>query len=150
MNQPLLIAPLTCQRPLPRAVSVTAVEDHVGVVAGPVRRAKLQEGFDLGLQSLQGHPTGGVVAAKSLNEVVGEEALHTVQHARRAPVQLLHLVRRQQHGLTVGTAGRKVSETCLFRSGIQQRSEDVYWVRDNKPSCLWLRQHFDFKYLANT
>ena len=92
---------------------MAAVEDHVGVVAGPVCRAKLQEGFDLGLQSLQGHAAGGVVAAKSLNEVVGEEALHAGQHACRAPVQLLYLVRRQQHGLTVGT----VRQAKTKRSG---------------------------------
>lgn len=83
---------------------MTAVEDHVGVVARPIRRAKLQEGFDLGLQSLLGHPAGGIVAAKSLNQVVAEEALHIVQHACRAPVQLQHLAWRQQHGLAVWTA----------------------------------------------
>lgn len=96
--------PLTRQCPLPRAVTVTAVEDDVGVVARPVRRAKLEEGFDLGLQSIQGHAAGGIVAAENLYQVVGEEALHVVQHARRAPVELLHLVRRKQHGLTIRTA----------------------------------------------
>lgn len=95
--------PLTCQRPLSRSVGVTAVEDHVGVVARPVTSAELQEGFDLGPQSLQGHSAGGIIATESVNQVVGEETLHVVQHACRAHVQLLHLIWRQQHGLTVRT-----------------------------------------------
>ena len=90
---------------------MTAVEDHVGVVARPVCCAKLQEGFDLGLQGLLGHPAGGILAVKSLDQVVGEEPLHAVQHARRALVERLHLVWRQQQGLTVRTAGqRKINQ----------------------------------------
>ena len=72
-------------------------------MARPVCGAKLKEGFDLGLQSIQGHAAGGKVAAENLYQVVGKEALHVVQHACRAPVELLHLVRRQQHGLTIRT-----------------------------------------------
>lgn len=103
-------ATLTCQCPLSRAMCVTTVEDHVSVVARPVCRAELQEGFDLGLQSLHGHPARWIVAAVIFNHVVGEEALHVVQHARGALVQLVHLTRGQQHGLTVGTTGRREEE----------------------------------------
>lgn len=115
-----------------------AVEDHVGVVARPVCCAKLQERFDLGLQRLQGHPTGGIVAAKSLNQVVGEKALHIVQHACRAPVQLLHLAWRQQRGLTVRTARqtkirhrRKANESRPSSTVIQHKLERIHEYTDS-------------------
>lgn len=85
---------LTCQCPGPGALRMPAVEHHVCIMAGPVGCAKLQEGLEFGLQGLQSHPAGGVVTAKRLDHVVGEEVLHAVQHARGAHVQLLHLVRR--------------------------------------------------------
>ena len=93
---------LTCQSPLPGAVRVSAVVQHVGVVARAVgRRPLLQEPVQLGLHGLQAQPAGGVVAAEVLDHVVGEEELHLVQHVRGALVELLHLVRGQQHGLAV-------------------------------------------------
>lgn len=86
---------------------MTAVEDQVGVVARAVLGAQLQEGAQLGLQGLQRHAAGGVVAAKRAHHVVGEEALHVVEHGGGAQVELLHLVGRQQRGLAVGAAGEK-------------------------------------------
>lgn len=85
---------------------VPAVEDQVGVVARPVVRAKLQEGSQLGEQGLQRDAAGGVVAAERLDHVVGEEALHVVEHPCGAQVELLHLVRWQESGLAIG-AGQK-------------------------------------------
>lgn len=90
-------------RPLLR---VAAVEDQVGVVARAVLGAQLQEGSQLGLQGLQRHAAGGVVAAEGAHHVVGEEALHVVEHGRGAQVELLHLVWRQQRGLAVGAGVR--------------------------------------------
>lgn len=84
-------------------MGVTTVEDHIGIMSRPICSTELQEGFDLCLQSLQEHPTGGVIAAEILNQVVGEEALHVVQHAGGTHVQLLHLTWRQQHGLAIRT-----------------------------------------------
>lgn len=81
---------------------VPAVEDQVGVVARPVVRAQLQEGAQLGQQGLQRDAAGGVVAAERLHHVVGEEALHVVEHPRGAQVELLHLVRGQESGLAIG------------------------------------------------
>lgn len=106
---------------------MSAVEDDVGVVARPVARPQLQEGFDLGLQSLQRHAAGGVVAAERLDEVVREEALHAVQHPRGAPVELLHLVRRQQHGLAVRAAGRgeRLGEATGFISSWDWRIKET-------------------------
>lgn len=73
--------------------------------------AQLQEGFHLGLQSLKSHPTGGIVAAEGLDQMVGEETLHVVQHACGASVHFLHLVWRQQHGLTVRATGHTQKNT---------------------------------------
>lgn len=59
-----------------------AVENQIGVVAGPVISTKLQEAAQLRLHGLQRDAAGGVVAAERLDHVVGEEALHVVQHPR--------------------------------------------------------------------
>ena len=81
---------------------MSAVVQHVGVVARAVgRRPLLQEPVQLGLHGLQAQPAGGVVAAEVLDHVVGEEELYLVEHVRVALVELLHLVRGQQHGLAV-------------------------------------------------
>lgn len=94
---------------------MATVEDYVGVVAWAVWGTEVQKGFHLGLQSLQGYPAGGIVTAKRLNQVVGKEALHVVQHTRRAPVQLVHLAWRQQHRLTVRTVtGRRIMPLSEF------------------------------------
>lgn len=82
---------------------VAAVEQDVGIVARPVRRVHLQEGAELGVQRVPRHAAAGVITAVRLNHVVREEALHVVQHACGAQVQLLHLVRGQQGGLTIHT-----------------------------------------------
>ena len=84
---------------------MSAVVHHVGVVARAVGGPQLQEAPQLALHGLQAQPSGGVVAAEVLDHVVGEEELHLVQHARGALVQLLHLVRWQQHGLAVEAGG---------------------------------------------
>lgn len=73
---------------------VPAVENQIRVVAGPVFCAQLQKVAQLRLQGLQRNSAGGVVAAERLDHVVGEEALHVVQHTRGTQVQLLHLLRR--------------------------------------------------------
>lgn len=70
---------------------MSTVEDNVGVMTRPVCCAKLQERFDLCLQSLQSHSAGEIVAAKCLNQVLGKEALDIGQHAHRTSVELLHL-----------------------------------------------------------
>lgn len=72
-------------------------------MARPVGCAELQEGLDFGLQSVQGQPACGIIAAKVFNQVAGEETLNVAQHACGAPVQLIHLTWRQQYGLTVRT-----------------------------------------------
>lgn len=73
---------------------VTTVENQIRVVAGPVFCAQLQKAAQLRLQGLQRNSAGGVVAAERLDHVVGEEALHVVQHTSGAQVQLLHLLGR--------------------------------------------------------
>ena len=84
-----------------------AVEDQIGVVSGPVHSVALQKVPQLGHHCLQGDAAGGVVAAERLDHVVGEEALHAVQHARGALVQLLHLLRWEESGLAVGTGQKR-------------------------------------------
>jgi len=103
-------------------VTVAAVEDHVGVVARSVCRLELKESRDLGLQRLLGHAAAGVVAAEGLDEVVGEEALDLVQHARGALVQLLDLARRQQHGLAVQTTGQTGGKQTGFSTGDEAKT----------------------------
>lgn len=76
-------------------------------MAGPVSGAYLQKVAQLGLQGVQRDAAGGVVAAERVHHVVGEEALHVVQHARGAQVELLHLLRRQEGGLAIGAADRE-------------------------------------------
>lgn len=102
---------LTSQSPGPRAfVSVPAVEDQIGVMTRPICRTELQKAAQLGLQRVQGDAAGGVVAAERLDHVVREQALHVVQHARGAQVQLLHLLGWQERGLTTGTRRKKKDE----------------------------------------
>lgn len=84
---------------------MATVEDQVGVVTGAVLGAQLQEGAQLGLQGLQRHAAGGVVAAERAHHVVGEEALHVVEHGSGAQVELLHLVGWQQRWLAVRAGG---------------------------------------------
>lgn len=98
---------LTSQSPSAGAfVGMAAVEDQVGVVARPFGGANVQEVAQLGLQGVQRDAAGGVVAAEGVDHVVGEEALHAVQHARGAHVELLHLLRGQQGGLAVRAGDR--------------------------------------------
>ena len=97
----------TCKGPVTTGVCVPTVEDHICVVPGAIGCSALQEGTELGLQALQSHATGGVVAAKRLNHVMGEEALNMVQHGSGAQVQSLHLVRGQESGLAIWTARQR-------------------------------------------
>ena len=73
---------------------------------GPIGGTYLQKVAQLGLQGVQRDATGRVVAAESVNHVVGEEALHVVEHARGAHVELLNLLRRQEGGLAIGAGDR--------------------------------------------
>lgn len=95
---------------------VPAVEDQVGVVTRPVVRAELQKGSQLGQQGLQRDAAGGVVAAERLDHVVGEEALHVVEHPRGAQVELLHLVRWQESGLAIGAGQNREGRGGKARS----------------------------------
>lgn len=72
----------------------------------PIGRTRLQEVPQLGLQGVQRDSAGGVVATERVDHVVGEEALHVVEHARGAQVELLHLLGWQEGGLAVGTGER--------------------------------------------
>lgn len=94
---------LTYESPLSGAVRVAAVEQHVRVVAWPVHRVRLHEGAELRVQHAPRHATAGIITPTRVHHVVGEEALHIVQHACGAQVQLLHLVRGQQGGLSIHT-----------------------------------------------
>lgn len=99
---------LTSQSPSAGAfVRVAAVENQVGVVTRPLGGARLQEVAQLGLQGVQRDAAGGVVAAEGVDHVVGEEALHVVQHARGAQVELLHLLGGQEGRLAVGAEERE-------------------------------------------
>lgn len=82
-------------------MGVATVKKHIGVVPWPVGRVGLHEYAELGLQGFQTQPAGGVVATVRLNHVMGEKALHVVEHSRRAQIKLLHMCRRQQGGLSV-------------------------------------------------
>lgn len=61
----------------------------------PICSTTLQKVTHLCLNSVEGNAAGGVVTAERLNHVVGEKALHVVQHPRGAQVQLLLLLRWQ-------------------------------------------------------
>lgn len=76
-------------------------------MAGSVFRPELQEAAQLGQHGLQRDPAGGVVTTERLDHVVGEEALHVVQHPRGAHVELLHLLRGQEGGLPISAGGRR-------------------------------------------
>lgn len=103
----LISESLTSQSPRAGAfVRVPAVENQVGVVPGPVGGTYLQKAAQLGLQGVQHDAAGRVVAAESVDHVVGEEALHVVQHARGAQVELLHLLGWQEGGLAIGAGDR--------------------------------------------
>lgn len=85
---------LTGQSPSPGAfVRVPTVENQIGVMTGSVCCTELQEVAQLCLHGLQRDTTGGVVTTERLDHVVGEEALHVVQHTCGARVQLLYLLR---------------------------------------------------------
>lgn len=104
----LISEALTSQSPSAGAFEcVPAVVHQVGVVPGPVGGAYLQKVAQLGLQGVQRDAAGRVVAAESVDHVVGEEALHVVQHARGAQVELLHLLWRQEGGLAIGAGDRE-------------------------------------------
>lgn len=106
---------LTYESPLSGAVCVATVEQHVRVVAWPVHRVRLHEGAELRAQRVPRHAAAGVITATRVHHVVGEEALHAVQHACGAQVQLLHLVGGQQGGLAIhaGTDGN------IFNQGLE-------------------------------
>lgn len=82
-------------------MGVATIKEHVGVMPRPVGRVGLHEYAELGLQGFKTQATGGVVTAVRLDHVMGEEALHVVEHPRRAHVKLLHECRGQQGGLTI-------------------------------------------------
>ncbi|TNN86698.1 hypothetical protein EYF80_002881 [Liparis tanakae] len=102
-----------------------AVENQVGVVARPVISPELQEAAQLGLHGLQRDAAGGVVAAERLDHVVGEEALHVVQHPRRAQVQLLDLLRGQEvssrYDQGVADAGSPQAAAELVEQAVGER-----------------------------
>lgn len=98
---------------------MSAVEDQVGVVSGAVLGAQLQEGAQFALQRIHCHPASGVVAAERAHHVVGEEALHVVEHGGGAQVELLHLVGWQQRGLAVGAGW----EILIISLHIQQQCD---------------------------
>lgn len=86
---------------------MATVEYKISVMAWSIYGPKLQKTTQLVQHSLQSQTAGGVVTAKRLHHVVGEEALHTVQHTCGAHVQLLDLLRWQQSGLAIRTVKKK-------------------------------------------
>ncbi len=88
----------------------TVVED-VGVMPRAFCGAELQKGAQFGLQGVQAE-TCGVVTSKGLDEVVGEESLHSVQSSCR--VQFLGLPWRQQQWLSIRTASHREKEDKMI------------------------------------
>lgn len=117
---------------------VAAVEQYVRVVAWPVTRLRLQEGAELRAQHVPCHAAAGVITAMGIHHVVREKALHVVQHACGAQVQLLHLVRGQQGGLFIhtGTEGniKKFSLIFLFLLKLRQLSNLLH---KNAIKCIY-------------
>lgn len=77
-------------------------------MARPVRGATLQKVPQFALHGLQCHAAGRVVAAECLDHVVGEEALHVVEHPGRALVQQQHLLWWEECGLPIATERWKI------------------------------------------